>query len=260
MLQLEKRFRTDAIYKERYVACMREYIELGHMVRVTTTEDGMMTRNGDEVQFNTSYLPHHAVIKESSSTTKLRVVFDASRKTTTGISLNDTMLIGPTIQQDIVSILLRWRKYSVVFSADIQKMYRQIWVRDQDAELQRIVWRENENAPIFDYKLTTVTFGTASAPYLATRTLQQRAMEEKEEHPKAANIIIEDTYMDDSCSGTWNVREAIHLQKQLKEILAGAGFGLRKWTSNNIEFLMAVNKEVREVQPEEFNNIEMLKV
>lgn len=131
------------------------------MVKVTTTEDDMTTRNGEEIRVNTAYLPHHAVLKESSSTTKFRVVFNASSKTTSGISLNETMLVGPTVQDDIISIILRWRKYPVVFSADIQKMYRQIWVRPQDAEYQRIVWRDSEKAPLCDYKLTTVTFGTA---------------------------------------------------------------------------------------------------
>lgn len=172
MLQLEKKFRLNPEYKEKYVACINEYIELGHMIRVNSTEEQMATKLGDEICYNTAYLPHHAVMKESSTTTKLRVVFNASRKTSSGISLNDTMLIGPTIQEDMASILLRWRKYSIVFSADIQKMYRQIWVRKQDAEFQRIVWRDAEDKPIRDYKLTTVTFGTASAPYLATRALQ----------------------------------------------------------------------------------------
>lgn len=78
MLQLEKRFRADKAFKEKYVACMNEYIELGHMKKVTTTEEEMITKNNEKIQVNTAYLPHHAVIKESSSTTKLRVVFDAS--------------------------------------------------------------------------------------------------------------------------------------------------------------------------------------
>lgn len=46
------------------------------------------------------FIPHHAVLKASSSTTKLRVVFDASRKSSSGSSLNDILMIGPTIQDD----------------------------------------------------------------------------------------------------------------------------------------------------------------
>lgn len=260
MLQLEKKFKLNPEFKERYTACINEYIDLGHMVRVNTTENQMATKMGDEIRYNTAYLPHHAVIKESSSTTKLRVVFDASRKTTSGISLNDAMMIGPTIQEDIVAILLRWRKYPIVFSADIQKMYRQIWVRKQDAEFQRIVWRDSEDKPIRDYKLTTVTFGTAGAPYLATRALQQAAKEQEKAFPKASEIIIKDTYMDDSCAGSWDVKESIHLQRQMKQILTEAGFDLRKWTSNNMEFLMAIPTQDREIQPNEFYSKDTLKI
>ena len=49
------------------------------------------------------YLPHHAVIKRSSSTTQLRVVFDGSLKSATGLSLNDVLMVGPTIQNDLFS-------------------------------------------------------------------------------------------------------------------------------------------------------------
>lgn len=260
MLQLEKKFKADHEYKKRYVDCINEYIELGHMIPVESTENEMITGIGNEIQYNTAYLPHHAVIKESSTTTKLRVVFDASRKTSTGISLNETMMIGPTIQEDIQSILMRWRKYPIAFCADIRKMYRQVWVRLQDAEFQRMVWRDAEDKPIRDYKLMTVTFGTASAPYLATRVLHQVGIESEKTNPRAAEIIKDDTYMDDSCAGAWNVREGIHLQREIKQILAESGFDLRKWASNDIELLMAIPKEDREVQPEEFYSRDTLKI
>lgn len=260
MFQLERKFRVNAAYKEKYVSCIREYMQLGHMVRVTKGEEEMATRIGQRIQYNTAYLPHHAVTKESSSTTKTRVVYDASRKTSSGISLNDAMWIGPNIQQDIFSILLRWRKYEIVFTADIQKMYRQIWVRDEDSEYQRIVWRESEDEPMCDYKLTTITFGTGPAPYLATRTVQQRAIEERENHPRAAEVILDDTYMDDSCSGTWDLDEAKQIQKQLRRMLKEAGFDLKKWASNNIEFLYAIDEEDREIQPAQFMDGSAIKI
>lgn len=92
MLQLEKKFRENPKYKEQYVKCINEYLDLGHMKQVYTSEEEMAAKNGDEMQFHTAYLPHHTVFKESSTTTKCRVVFDASRKTTSGISVNDAML------------------------------------------------------------------------------------------------------------------------------------------------------------------------
>jgi GrpB-like predicted nucleotidyltransferase (UPF0157 family) len=76
---------------------MQEYEDLGHMIQVT--EDA----NSAEERY---YLPHHAVFKSSSSTTRTRVVFDGSCHSSNGLSLNDTLLVGPTIQQDLYSIVL----------------------------------------------------------------------------------------------------------------------------------------------------------
>jgi hypothetical protein len=74
---------------------------LGYMEPVTQA-----TTNSTEY-----YLPHHVVVKESSSTTKVRVVFDGPAKTTTGISLNDILMVGPTVQQDLFSIVMRFRTH-----------------------------------------------------------------------------------------------------------------------------------------------------
>ncbi|XP_075233847.1 uncharacterized protein LOC142331699 [Lycorma delicatula] len=109
------------------------------------------------------YLPHHAVFKETSLTTKLRVVFDGSAKSNNGLSLNDTLMIGPMVQQDLFSIILRFRVHNYVITSDITKMYRQILVTQKDSNLQRILWRENAEQDLKHYALRTVTYGTTSA-------------------------------------------------------------------------------------------------
>lgn len=89
------------------------------------------------------YMPHHAVLKPDSTSTKLRVVFDASAKTPKNISLNQLMLAGPRLQDDLASILLRWRLHRYVVSADVEKIYRQIMVHPEHRRYQRIFWRNN---------------------------------------------------------------------------------------------------------------------
>jgi hypothetical protein len=105
---------------------MKEYEELGHMEPVTFQE-------GKRTCY---YLPHHPVFKETSSTTKTRVVFDEGAKSSTGLSLNDILQVGATVQQDLYSIKLRFRTRQVCFTADIAKMYRQIFVLPQDGFTQ----------------------------------------------------------------------------------------------------------------------------
>lgn len=124
---------------------------------------------------------------ENSTTTRVRVVFDASSKTSSGVSLNDKLKIGPKIQDDIFIILLSFRKDNVVLTADISKMYRQILVKEEQQNLQRIIWRENETDPLMVYKLRTVTYGTGPASFLATRCLKQIALEN--EKPEISKII-----------------------------------------------------------------------
>lgn len=78
---------------------MSEYKALGHMERV---EKEIENKDG----VGKYYIPHHAVRNDSSTTTKLRVVFDASSKTDTGVSLNDILLKGPSIQDDLIYIYI----------------------------------------------------------------------------------------------------------------------------------------------------------
>lgn len=71
--------------------------------------------------YQSFYLPHHSVLKPESRSTKVRVVFNASKKTTSGLSLNDILHVGPTLQLDLMTLILKWRLYKYVFNGDIEK-------------------------------------------------------------------------------------------------------------------------------------------
>ncbi|XP_055604029.1 uncharacterized protein LOC129752267 [Uranotaenia lowii] len=189
------------------------------------------------------YLPHHPVVKEASTTTKLRVVFDASCKTSSGISLNDSLLVGPVVQEDLRSIILRCRTKQFMIVADVEKMFRQIEVHRSDQSLQSILWRSSPTDEISTYELCTVTYGTKPAPFLATRTLRQLAMDEEVNFPLAARAVLDDTYMDDVITGTDDASEAGTLRSQLDELMSSGGFRLRKYASNCLEILGNIPQE-----------------
>lgn len=132
LFAMERKFKEKPDFEKQYKEFMREYEQLGHMQLV----DPNLHCNSEKEQY---FLPHHAVIKPSSTTTKLRVVFDGSCKTTTGTSLNSVLGVGPKLQRDIFEILLNFRFPEIVFSADIEKMYRQILVSDEDQNFQQII-------------------------------------------------------------------------------------------------------------------------
>ncbi|XP_058816896.1 uncharacterized protein LOC131680194 [Topomyia yanbarensis] len=188
----ERRLARDENLRKQYTDFMEEYLHLGHMRKVEEVATDSVKR---------CYLPHHPVVKDSSTTTKVRVVFDASCKTSSGLSLNDVLLVGSVIQEDLRSIILRSRTKQIMLVSDVEKMFRQINVCPEDRPLQCILWRNSSAEEISTYELNTVTYGTKPAPFLATRTLKQLALDEEERYPLAAKAAIEDTYMDDVITG-----------------------------------------------------------
>ncbi|KAG8187958.1 hypothetical protein JTE90_025729 [Oedothorax gibbosus] len=117
-MQLERRFDKNTELADRYSQHMQEYIDLKHMTEVPYSQQQLKPQDNGYPGF---YLPHHPVFKEST-TTSLRVVYNASQNSANGISLNDSLLTGPNIQEKMANILLRWRLYKVAFTADITKI------------------------------------------------------------------------------------------------------------------------------------------
>ncbi len=87
------------------------------------------------------YLPMHGVVKPTSTTTKLRIVFDASAPSRTGVSLNDTLLVGPTFYPPLTNILLKFRMFPIALIADISKMFRAVELHENDRDFHRFVWK-----------------------------------------------------------------------------------------------------------------------
>ncbi|XP_053685603.1 uncharacterized protein LOC128735132 [Sabethes cyaneus] len=219
----------------QYTEFMSEYQSLGHMKEATITD-----KKG-------YFIPHHAVYKASSSTTKTRVVFDASAKTTSGISLNDALSVGPTVQSDLQSIILRFCIHAVVLTADIPKMYRQIQMYEEDCQYQRILWWNKKGSEQV-FELQTVTYGVASSPYHATRALMQLARDEGSNYPLAAEVIKNDSYIDDFLTGSRSAESVIAIYQQLSALLAKGGFGVHKFCSNSPNVLKMIPANLHETQ------------
>ncbi|XP_070170444.1 uncharacterized protein [Polyergus mexicanus] len=227
LYSLERRLNQDPQTREEYSKFMHEYKTLGHMTEVF----------GSDATEGGYFIPHHPVFKQDSQTTKLRVVFDASSKSSTGASLNDTLLVGPTIQENLFAIVMRFRTHRYVLSADIEKMYRQVRIHSEDAKFQKILWRDSLEGLIKTYELSTVTYGTAPASFLAIRALQQLAIEERQGFPLASRIAREDFYVNDLLTGVSSREEIQQLRDEIIELLRRGGFHLRKWCSNEPSIL-----------------------
>lgn len=224
----ERRLNNFPELKKFYVEQMNESISNGHMVEVTRSPiPGKIIY----------HIPHHCVLK------KPRVVYDASCKTNTGVSLNEIQMLGKKLQTELYTTLMRFRRHKVAICADIKKMFNQIKLNKEQWDCQRIFWRESEDQPLKEYWLTVVTFGLTSSAFLAVRCVIQAAREAKEQFPEASKTIEEDFYMDDCVTGTDSIEKAIKLAKEMDQILIGAGFQLKKWNSNEQAVLHALDVE-----------------
>ena len=111
------------------------YFKLGHAKSVPLE---VMKKPSNEV----CYMPMHAVWKDSSTTTKLRVVFDASAKRTSGSSLNDQFLVGPTVHPPLIDFLLRFWPFKVAMTTNVSKMYREVVIHEDQRYLDRFLCGE----------------------------------------------------------------------------------------------------------------------
>ncbi|XP_071578599.1 uncharacterized protein [Temnothorax nylanderi] len=234
LVRSERRLLREQNKAALYREFLDEYEKLGHMTKVSDTDS-------QSSHSQVYYIPHHAVFRESSVTTQLRVVFNASCATSNGTSLNHHLLIGPKLQRDLAAVILLWRQHQFVFTADIAKMYRQILIDNRDVDYQRILWRSSPSEPVADYRLLTVTYGTASARYLALRVLLQLVKDYGDEFPLAALVLLLLTYVDDCTFGADNRELALKIRDQLIALLAKGGFRLRKWASNCPELLSDID-------------------
>ncbi|XP_066592054.1 uncharacterized protein [Prorops nasuta] len=225
---LERKLNKNVEFKVKYDQVLNEYLHLEHAQICRPKSNGGY------------YMPHHAVIKESSDTTKVRVVFDASAKSSNGLSLNEVLMTGPTIQKKLYDHLIRFRTYKYVATADIEKMYRQVLVHNSDQQFQRFLWRQHEQ--IETYQLKTLTFGISSSPYLAIRVLHQLADDEIETHPRAAKIVKEHLYVDDLLTGAGSIDELRAIRDDIIDLLSKGGFKIRQWAANSPDILLGITK------------------
>ena len=222
----------------QFETCVLEYPQLGHAEKVPADD---LSKPADSHY----YLPMHGVLKESSTTTKLRIVFDASAKTTNGASLNDLLEAGPSLYPLLPTILNRFRLPLIGVSADISKMFREIGLQPSKRDLHRFLL-PGTNGKLVDHRMTRLTFGVTCSPFLATRVLLQVAEDHEQEFPRASHLVRRAFYVDDCLTGADTLEETTILRRELNALLAKGCMTLRKWRSSSSAVMETVPKDLRE--------------
>ena len=198
------------------------------------------------------YSPHRPVVRMEKETTKVRMVFDLSARTTAGTSLNDCLYAGPNLLSRIFDILLRFRSRRIGIVADIKQAFLQVRIHDDHKDYLRFLWFNYPNTnELVVYRFLRALFGGKSMPFLLQGTIRyhcndliNRGMSD----PEFVNEFLQGLYVDDSNDGADSTSDGFHWYKNAKSLMQSGGFSLRKWCTNDIELQGMIDEEERCVE------------
>ena len=229
LASVKRKLMQNAPLKEEYVNNFVTQIDSGILERVIEDKPPAFG--------NCYYMPHHPVVKLERETTKVRIVYDASSKTS-GRSLNQALHQGPSLLPEIFKILLRFRCHEIALVADIEKAFLNISVSEKDRDFLRLLWfkkPDDLDSQIEIYRFTRVVFGVTCSPYHLNATLRFHIMKYVEKYPESLEAVINSLYVDEFQGGAKNDEKTVELYKALTEIMPAGGFNMRKWASNSAE-------------------------
>ena len=190
------------------------------------------------------YLPHHAVIRQDKPTTKVRIVYDGSAKSTsTPFSLNDCLMTGPNLIPKLFNILVQFRWNIVAVTADIEKAFLMIGIRPSDRDMLRFLWFNNPEQPdseVTHFRFTRLVFGLRPSPAILSCVISHHLRKYHEKYPELVQSIESSLYVDDLIAGEDTVEQAFNLYVKAKKFMADGNFNLRKWNSNSTELLAKI--------------------
>lgn len=232
---LKRKLQRDEKYKEQYVKFMEEVTERGDAELI---EDS--GRKGERW-----YIPHHGV-RHAKKPDKLRVVFECSARYK-GTCLNDHLLSGPDILNNLSGVLIRFQKHPVALMCDIEKMFHQFHVKEADRDYLRFFWWKHGdlNSQPSEFRMRVHLFGAASSPGCANFGLKLLDKDNVNIHPQGARFVMRDFYVDDGLTSVESAKESIQLAREACELCAKGGLRLYKFVSNNRDVLESIPSSER---------------
>lgn len=226
---LERKLKQNDELFNTFKETLSKYLSKGYIRKLKENEI-------DRADGRVWYLPIFAVFNRNKPG-KSRVVWDAAAKSN-GSSLNSFLLKGPDFLASLPSILFKFRQKSVAICGDIEEMFHQIYIRREDRDVQRFLWREcmQEKIPEI-YVMDVMIFGATCAPSISQYVKNHNAAQFKRQFPTASKSIIENHYVDDLLDSVDTAQEAIQLITEVSYIHRQAGFNIRNWICNN-QFVM----------------------
>ena len=195
LTNLLKRLRQDPEVLKEYDSVIRDQLSKGIVEVVEKPGEGEVGK--------IHYIPHHAVIRKDKTTTKLRVVYDASARSG-GPALNDCLYTGPPLAENIFDILLRFRVNRVALTGDVEKAFLMVGMTEEDRDVLRFLWVddiEKTSPEIVVLRFARVAFGVSSSPFLLNATMKYHIERYREDDPEFVERFLRSIYVDDLSSG-----------------------------------------------------------
>ena len=197
------------------------------------------------------YLPHRPVVRESSNSTKVRPVFDASAKGYNGVSVNDCMETGPKLIPDLLVTLLRFRRWQFGLVADIKKAFLQIGLNESDREIHRFLLLKDDK--IRHMRFNRVTFGNSSSPFILNAVIKLHL--EKYNNSHTVEELKSNLYVDDWLTGADSEDLLIDMMSESGKIMIEGGFILTKWASNSCQVKLEMQKSFEQLDQTKFQKV-----
>lgn len=200
------------------------------------------------------YSPHHAVVRKERDTTKVRIVYDGSAKSSkSDLSLNDCLETGTNHIPLIFEMLSNFRWNSVALTADIEKAFLMVGIKEEHCDMLRFLWFKDLTAispEIIQLRFNRLVFGLRPSPSILGETIKHHLRLYKQSEPEMAELLEKSLYVDDLVTGAESVENAFQIYKKSKKMLAEGGFNLRKWSSNSCRLLEEIkNSETTQESP-----------
>ena len=230
---LKRKLKRDENIHRKYRKFMESLIQKRYARNMT--EEEALRRSQ-----RTWYLPHHGVFHPQKQG-KIRVVFDVA-SLHDGVSLNNQLLQGPDLTNNLLGILLSFRQYPIALVADIEGMFNQVKVPPEDSDALRFLWWEDSDLEkLSEFQMTTHIFSATDSPSCANFCLKKAAEDHKGRFSdEAVSVVDKDFYIDDFEKSVRTVSEASSLADEVTCLLSEAGFRLTKWMSNSREVLSKI--------------------
>ena len=228
---LKRRFvRNPALYS-KYSDFMDDLLHKGYARKVPITSI-------DYPHYPLWYLPHHPV-SNPNKPDKVRVVYDCS-SVFHGASLNNQLLQGPDLTNNLIGVLNRFREEPVAMMADVESMFHQVNVSPRDYDALRFLWwpgNDLSKEPQ-EFQMLVHLFGATSSPCCANFALRRTAHDNPDDFEiSVLETVKRNFYVDNCLKLVADEDKGITMARDVTQLLARGGFRLTKWVSNSTKVL-----------------------